>query len=362
MTLSTDQIKELLTEPEYAAQIADLVYINDRHLTIHRKKYGRGFSYLINNSERVKDKDQLKRIKSLVIPPAWQDVRISELSNGHLQVVGRDEKHRKVYLYHDLWTVLRNQTKFFKMSAFAKALPPLRKQLENDLGQPKMSLSKCLALVVTVMDQTNIRVGSQYYADKNKTYGLSTLRTRHVVEEDDHFRFEFTGKKGVQQTKELEDEELIKMIKECEEISGWELFQYYDENGKHHAIDSSMINAYIREIAGDIFSAKDFRTWGASREFFEYVSELDFTKDEKLREKQILEGFDAAAEALGNTRAVCRKYYVHPQLPSLYQDTGFKEYHENTTQFRDSDYFSKSEKWVKHLIDSFEIKFREEAD
>ena len=359
MTLSADQIKELLSEPEYAAQIADLVYINDQHLTIHRKKYGRGFSYLINNKERLKDRDELKRIKSLVIPPAWKEVRISELENSHLQVVGRDEKQRKVYLYHNLWTVLRNQTKFFKMSAFAKALPQLRAQLKKDLDQPKMTLSKCLALVVTVMDETNIRVGSQYYADKNKTYGLSTLRTRHVVQEDDHFRFEFTGKKGVEQTKELEDPELVKMIQECEEIPGWELFQYYDEHGKHHSIDSSMINEYIREIAGGIFSAKDFRTWGASREFFEKVSNFEYTQDNKKREKNILEGLDAAADALGNTRAVCRKYYVHPQLPNLYEKTGFEEYYHDTDKFRNSAHFSKTEKWVQYIIDSFEIEFRE---
>ncbi len=359
MTLTPEQIKEMLTEPEYAAQVADLVYINDQHLNIYRKPHGRGFTYLINNRDRLKDKEQIKRIKSLVIPPAWQEVRISELPNGHLQVVGRDDKQRKVYLYHNLWMMLRNQTKFFKMSAFAKALPKLRSRVEQDLEQDEMNLSKCLALVVKVMDETHIRVGSSYYAETNKTYGLSTLRTRHVKEDHGHLKFEFKGKKGVMQSQEIDDPELMQLIKESEEIPGWELFQYYDERGGHHSIDSSMVNEYIRENAGKMFSAKDFRTWGASTEFFSHVSGLEYTDEEKQREKNIIGGMDAAAEALGNTRSVCKKYYVHPQLPELYLKDGYKEFHENRSKFRNSDFFTREEKWVQHIINTFEIKFEE---
>ena len=263
MTLTPEQITNALAEPEMAAHLADLVYIQDEHLSIHRKKYGKGFTYLINNKDRVTDKKEIKRIKALVIPPGWKDVRISGIENGHLQSVGRDDKGRKVYRYHDLWNVLRNQTKFFKMSAFAKALPNMRKQLEKDLELNGMPLNKCLAIVLSVMDATHIRVGSEQYARRNKTYGLSTLRTKHVDDTADGIEFHFNGKKGVQQTKNIIDADLVELIHQCEEIPGWELFQYYDESGKHHGIDSGMINDYIHRIGGEIFTAKDFRTWGA---------------------------------------------------------------------------------------------------
>lgn len=357
MTLSPDQIKECLTQPEAAAQLADLVYIHNDHLNIYRKKYGRGFTYLIHNKERLVDKKQLKRIKSLVIPPAWREVRISELPNGHLQVVGRDDKNRKVYLYHDMWSLLRNQTKFFKMSAFAKALPKIRKRLENDLDQDGMPQSKCLALVLSIMDQTYIRVGNQYYADKNDTYGLSTMRTRHLKNTNQGVQFSFIGKKGVQQETSIEDPDLVNHIHQCEEIPGWELFQYYDENGQHQSIDSGMINDYIHDVAGDIFSAKDFRTWGATHEFFKNLTELDHYQDDKECEKNILKSYDAAADALGNTRTVCKKYYVHPQLPESYRNGSFKSYTQKLKKLKDSEFFEATEKCVQGIIADFEIKF-----
>ncbi|MGJ8685458.1 MAG: DNA topoisomerase IB [Nonlabens sp.] len=357
MTLSPAQIRECLTQPEAAAQLADLVYIQNNNLNIYRKKYGRGYSYLINNTERLKDKNQIKRIKSLVIPPAWQEVRISEIPNGHLQVVGRDDKGRKVYLYHDLWSLLRNQTKFFKMIAFANALPKIRKRLEKHLAQSGMPRTKCLALVLSIMDQTYIRVGNQYYADKNQTYGLSTLRTRHVTETDEGLKFTFTGKKGVSQETSIEDDDLVHHIQQCEEIPGWELFQYYDENGHHESIDSGMINEYLHDIAGDIFSAKDFRTWGATREFFEKLVELPEPETIKETDKNILSAYDSAAEALGNTRTVCRKYYVHPQIPEVYRDGEFQIYKDKLTILKDSKHFTATEKCIQEIISDFEIKF-----
>ncbi|MBF4986052.1 DNA topoisomerase IB [Nonlabens mediterrranea] len=320
--------------------------------------YGRGFTYLIHNKERLVDKKQLKRIKSLVIPPAWSEVRISELPNGHLQVVGRDDKGRKVYLYHDMWSLLRNQTKFFKMSAFAKALPKIRKRLENDLNQDGMPKTKCLALVLSIMDQTYVRVGNQYYADKNDTYGLSTMRTKHVTNTDKGVLFSFTGKKGVPQETSIEDLDLVEHIHQCEEIPGWELFQYYDEKGRHHSVDSGMINDYIHDVAGEIFSAKDFRTWGATREFFSKLIELEPYENEKECEKNILKSYDAAADALGNTRTVCKKYYVHPQLPDTYRSGSFEKYRAKNNRLKDSKYFEAHEKCVQEIIADFEIEFR----
>ncbi len=357
MTLTAQQIKECITAPENTAQLADLIYIQDKHLSIYRKKYGRGFTYLIDNKERLNDKEQLDRIKSLVIPPAWQQVRISEIPNGHLQVVGRDEKGRKVYLYHDIWTLLRNQTKFFKMSAFAKALPKIRKRLQQDLDQEIMTKEKCLALVLSIMDETYIRVGNQNYADKNQTYGLSTLRTKHVQEIKNGIKFSFTGKKGVDQETTIDDPELVAQIKECEAIPGWELFKYYDDDGNHHSIDSTMVNDYMHEVAGEIFSAKDFRTWGATREFFLKMIELPVPKDAKEREKNILKGYDTAAKALGNTRSVCKQYYVHPQLPNVYAEDQFEPYREKYEKYTDTELFAASEKCVQEIIDQFEIEF-----
>ncbi|BAO55639.1 DNA topoisomerase IB [Nonlabens marinus] len=361
MTLTPKQIKEALSEPEIAAHLADLVYIQDEHLTIHRKKYGRGFTYLINNKDRVKDKAELKRIKSLVIPPGWNNVRISAVANGHLQSVGRDDKGRKVYRYHDLWNILRNQTKFFKMSAFAKALPKIRMRLQQDLHLEGMPRNKCLAIVLSVMDLTHVRVGNEYYAKKNKTYGLSTLRTKHLKETIEGISFEFKGKKGVQQNTQIDDPELVELIHECQDIPGWELFQYYDEKGKHHAIDSGMINDYIHEIGGEIFTAKDFRTWGASTVFFETMIKLPEPTTKKQTNHNILTGYDAAAEELGNTRAVCRQYYVHPEIPNVYETGDFSKWRKKASSYKQKDLLSPAERCVKEIIQNFEIEFQLEA-
>lgn len=360
MTLTPKQIKEALSEPELAAHLADLVYINDKHLTIYRKKYGRGFTYLINNQETLKDKEEIKRIKALVIPPAWRDVRISSIANGHLQSVGRDDKGRKVYRYHDLWTVLRNQTKFFKMSAFAKALPSIRKRLEKDLELEGMPRNKCLAIVLSVMDLTHVRVGNEYYARKNQTYGLSTLRTKHLKESSQGIFFKFKGKSGIEQHTDIQDQELIALIHECEVIPGWELFQYYDENGKHQGIDSGMVNDYIHEIAGEIFTAKDFRTWGASTVFLEKLIKLPKPDTLKETEKNILIGYDAAAEELGNTRAVCRQYYVHPELPNIYKSGDFEKYRKKVKSSTEKNKLSPVEQYVREIIKGFEIEFKAE--
>ncbi len=357
MTLTPQQIKEALSEPEVAAHLADLVYIQDEHLTIYRKKYGRGFTYLINNEERLTDKKELKRIKSLVIPPGWKNVRISQVENGHLQSVGRDDQGRKVYRYHDLWNVLRNQTKFFKMSAFAKALPAIRKRLDRDLELPGMPLNKCLAIVLTVMDQTHIRIGNQHYARKNKTYGLSTMRMRHLEATDQGLSFTFKGKKGVQQTKDIVDKDLVALIQQCEEIPGWELFKYYDAQGQHHSIDSSLINDYIHGIAGDIFTAKDFRTWGATTTFFEKLCEFPKTAEQKQIDKNCLSAYDTAAAELGNTRAVCKQYYVHPEVPNVYQEGKFDIYKKKSSQYKELDYLSPAERCVQEIIQQFEIEF-----
>ncbi len=292
-----------------------------------------------------------------MIPPGWKDVKITHLAKGHLQAVGRDEKNRKQYLYHPLWSKIRNVTKFFKMAAFGKILPKIRKQVEKDLDAPGMTKAKVLALVVRLMEETHIRIGNDYYARKNKTYGLSTFRTRHVKVSNNRVKFEFIGKKGKEQSVNIRNRKLIKLINQCEEIPGWELFKFYDENGEKQSIDSGMINDYIREISEEIFSAKDFRTWSATKIFFETLCELGYTEDEKQNKKNILTAFDAAATGLGNTRVVCRNYYVHPQVVESYENGTIEPYFKKIKDDQQKDYTSLSdtEKVILKLIQDYEI-------
>lgn len=360
MTLSPDDVETIMSDPNEAVKLANLRYVSENHLSIHRKKVGRGFAYY-KKDEKISDNKTLERIKGLVIPPAWKNVRITHLPNGHLQVVGRDEKERKQYMYHPVWSKIRNQTKFFKMTSFGKMLPKIRKQVDDDLLLEGMPKRKVLALVIRLMEETHIRVGNHYYAKKNKTYGLSTFRTRHVKTFKDGIKFEFVGKKGKEHSITVEDKRLINLINQCEEIPGWELFKFYNENGEKQTIDSEMINDYIHEISGDIFSAKDFRTWSATKIFFETLLEIGYTEDEKENKKNILAGFDAAAEGLGNTRAVCRSYYVHPKVIETYESGKIVPYFEKVNEDKEPVYtqLSETEKAIFKLIKDYKIEIED---
>ena len=357
MTLSPDDVETVMNDPHEAVKLAKLRYVSEKHLTIARKKVGRGFAYY-KNEEKITDDKMLKRIKELVIPPAWRKVKITHLANGHLQVVGRDEKDRKQYMYHPTWSEIKNQTKFFKMTSFARILPKLRKQIEKDLSKEGMPKRKVLALVIRLMEETHIRIGNHYYAKKNKTYGLSTFLTKHVKTFKGGIKFEFVGKKGKEHSITVEDKKLIVLINQCEEIPGWELFKFYNKNGEKQSIDSEMINEYIHELSGDIFSAKDFRTWSASKIFFETLLELGYTEKEKEQKKNILIGFDAAAEGLGNTRAVCRSYYVHPQIIKTYESGEIVPYFDKVNEEKEPEYtqLSETEKAILQLIQDYEIE------
>lgn len=356
MTLSPEDINTLMENPVEAIDLANLIYISESNLCIHRKKVGRGYSYR-ENDKKVTDPDTLKRIKNLVIPPGWEKVRICKLKKGHLQAVGRDEKGRKQYIYHPLWSKIRNQTKFFKMSSFGKTLPKIRKRVEEDLDAPTMNRRKVLALIIRLMEETHIRIGNAYYARENKTYGLSTLRTRHVKTTSNKMKFEFVGKKGKAHSVTLENKKLVKLVNQCEELPGWELFKYYDESGNKQTIDSGMINEYIHEISGKQFSAKDFRTWSASKIFFETLYELGYTEDEKENKKNIITAFDASATGLGNTRTVCRQYYVHPILVESYESGEIIPYFKKVKNTGEKNYGSLSgpEKVMLEMISTYEI-------
>lgn len=357
MTISPEEVDTLINDPLQTAELTNLVYVSENHLSIERKKIGRGFCYFKKN-EKITDKNTLKRIKELVIPPAWKNVRISRLKNGHLQVVGRDEKGRKQYMYHPQWNKIRNQTKFFKMAAFGKALPKIRKQVDKDLDEPELTRRKVLALVIRLMEETHIRIGNSYYAKENKTYGLSTFRTRHVKNYKNNVKFEFIGKKGKEHSVTVKNKKLIKLINQCEEIPGWELFKFFDENGQKQVLESGMVNEYIQEISGDLFSAKDFRTWSATKIFFETLKDLGYTEDEKDNKRNLLEALDATAAGLGNTRAVCRSYYVHPRVMESYETGEIVPYFKKVKKNEKKNYaaLSETEKVILKMIEDYEIE------
>lgn len=357
MTLTASQIEKILKNPEETAAIANLIYVSDADLNIRRKKQEKEFRYFFNEKP-LQNQEELNRINGLVIPPNWEKVRISYPANGHLQVVGRDSKNRKVYRYHALWTKIRNQTKFYKLANFGNALPKIREQIDKDLDAPEMSQRKVLALVLRLMEETHIRIGNDYYAKRNKTYGLSTLRTRHVETSKDKIKFHFVGKKGKEHNITLKNKRLARLVNRCEEIPGWELFQYFDKEGTKKRVDSGMINDYIHDICGDLFSAKDFRTWGATKTFFETVHDLGYTDDEKENKTNVLKGFDAAAEALGNTRNVCRNYYVHPQVVDAYENGSIvSEFNKIDNHKTPRSYFTEPEEVLLQMISKFQIDF-----
>jgi DNA topoisomerase-1 len=269
----------------------------------------------------LKDKKQLERIRKLVIPPAWKNVWICKSPDGHIQATGFDIRGRKQYRYHSKWNALRNETKFHRLYEFGKTLPRLRKRLKKDITVKTLSREKVLATVIDLMDKTYIRVGNNEYEKANGSYGLTTLKDRHVKISQDKIIFSFTGKKGIDHTIPLKDRKLASIVKQCRDIPGKTLFQYYDKAGKKKAIDSGMVNNYIKESTEMDFSAKDFRVWAGSLQALEYFrTNGDPESSSKDAKKTVVAMLDSVSKKLGNTRNVCRKYYVHPQLISLCEE------------------------------------------
>ncbi|SIQ01464.1 DNA topoisomerase IB [Maribacter ulvicola] len=342
---------ELLAgEPSDIAEHMHLKYVNKEALSILRIKKKDHFEYVLKNKPFNK-KSELSRIEKLVIPPAWQEVKIASIANAHLQAVGFDIKQRLQYRYHDLWLRIRNRTKFLRMHDFGKALPLIRKKVDEDLQLQGWPKDKVLALIVRLMEETHIRIGNQQYAKRNKTYGLSTLRTRHLKMSKNRLKFEFTGKKGKKHSITLNNRRLRRLVLQCEEIPGWDLFQFFDEEGVKTSIDSGMVNEYLQEISGDLFTAKDFRTWSGTIIFFESLLQNKRTTDERQIKKNTLKAFDATAKALGNTRNVCKKYYVHPYLVNKYENNELGAVFNNMEAA--SEYQTIAEKALIKLISDF---------
>lgn len=290
-----------------------LVYVTDEESGYRRKKWGRGHIYYEPRGKKIKKSEITERLEGLVIPPNWDDVWICARPNGHLQVTGYDEKGRKQYLYHPDWLAYRNANKFNKIISFAEKLPRIREQVNKDLRQESWTKSRVQALVLRVLDESFIRIGNKSYLEENNTYGLTTLRRKHLKEEGGGVVLNYQAKSGKQREVIIEQKELVGLIKECSELPGYEIFRY-QEGGKAKTIDSADINEYLREIAGDEFSSKDFRTWGGTVAAIEEFEAAQKEVEENSRKEIVPTLVNRVAERLGNTAAVCREYYLHPAV------------------------------------------------
>ena len=325
-TLKPSRILKILKNPEESAKAVKLLYTNDSaEEGISRKRFGKKFHYFLDG-KRITSKEQLERINKLVIPPAWENVWISTLENGHLQATGIDAKNRKQYRYHPLWNALRNHTKFYRMLQFGIALPEIRLQLEKDLALKNLEKRKVLAIVVSLMERTNIRIGNNIYEKLYGSFGLTTLKDKHIQVKGEKIHFSFKGKKGIYHDIDLKNRKLAKAVQNCKDIPGKELFQYYDFDKKRHPIDSGMVNEYIKEISEEDFTAKDFRTWSGTVNALIAFKEIGIATTKTEHKTNIKQALDIVAEQLGNTPTVCKKYYVHPLLINLYENDSIKKY------------------------------------
>lgn len=318
-------IKTILHDAEKSAEAVNLVYVHDYEPGINRIKKGKQFIYTLGK-KKISDEALLGRIRSLVIPPAWTNVWICASENGHLQATGLDLRKRKQYRYHSLWNSLRNHTKFYRLHRFGSFMPAIRERIEKDLSLPGLPLEKVLATVVCLMERTSIRVGNNAYEKLYGSFGITTLKDKHVDIRGSSMQFSFKGKKGVMHKISLSSKRLARIVKQCRDIPGKELFQYYDEQGNHKAIDSGMVNHYLKSISGEDFTAKDFRTWSGSVQALLAFRDIEPSDTETGTRKNIVAALDVVASHLGNTRTVCRKYYVHPVIIDLYENRKLDSY------------------------------------
>ena len=323
--LSHKEFLKIAKDYSKTASVADLVYVNDHEPGIKRIKKGKGFAYVYDNKP-LKDADELERIRKLAIPPAWTNVWICARDNGHIQATGYDLRSRKQYRYHQLWQTLRNETKFHRLYEFGKLLPSLRLRLEEDLAKKELQVDKVIATVISLMERTYIRIGNEDYEKLYGSYGLTTLKDKHVSIHGDTIQFSFKGKKGIYHKIQLHNRKLARMIQQCRDIPGKELFQYYDAEGNRHSIDSGMVNRYIKEATGGDYSAKDFRTWAGTLNALRAFHAIGQAESESDCKKKVLAAIDEVSKKLGNTRTVCKKYYIHPGIIKLYEEKNLHKY------------------------------------
>lgn len=312
------ELPDVVVQARRHARASGLIYVSDAEPGILRRRKGQGFHYLGSNRRPITAARTLERIRKLAIPPAYTEVWICREPRGHLQATGRDARRRKQYRYHALWCETRDDGKFSRMTEFGQQLPKLRRRLKRDLALPGLPKNKVLAVVVTLLDETMIRVGNEEYARTNNSYGLTTLRDHHVkFLRDGRASFCFRGKSGRKHEVVLDDRRLARLVRHCQQLPGQQLFQYLDDEGRHQPIDSGMVNDYLREAMngnGEGFTAKDFRTWGATVRALSFLSCHERTEpmSERAFRRCVVATAQAVAETLGNTPAVCRKSYINP--------------------------------------------------
>jgi DNA topoisomerase-1 len=318
MLLERSSDTETVVDPRDAAETAGLRYVCDEEPGIRRKKAGKGFTYVKPGGAKVEDEATLKRIRSLVIPPAWTDVWICPHANGHIQATGRDAKGRKQYRYHPAFREVRESTKYEHMLEFAQALPAIRKTIREHMSLRGLPREKVLATVVHLLETTLIRVGNADYAKQNKSYGLTTLRDPHVKVEGAELRFQFKGKSGKHWRLKIKDRRIARVVKACQDLPGQDLFQYLDEAGHQQSVTSADVNAYLKEITGRDVTAKDFRTWAGTVLAAMALAEFETFDSDAKAKKNIRAAIERVSSRLGNTPTICRKCYVHPEVFACY--------------------------------------------
>lgn len=308
------------TDPVESARAARLRYVSDRRPGIRREPRGEDFAYFDRGGDEITDEAALARIRALAIPPAWTDVWICPRPNGHLQATGRDQKGRKQYRYHARWRTVRDETKYARMVPFARALPAIRQRVDEHLRGKSLSRERVLAAVVRLLETTHIRIGNDEYARGNRHFGLTTMRNRHATVSGSKVRFYFTGKSGKRRDVAISDPRLARVVRRCQDLPGQELFGYRDEEGNERDVTSGDVNDYLREITGETFTAKDFRTWSGSVIAATALHEIGPAETAAEAKRNIAEAVRLTAAELGNTPAVCRKAYIHPDILQAYTD------------------------------------------
>ena len=323
---------EVVTDPVQAAEEAGLRYVSDDRPGYTRRRKADDFEYFDTEGKPIEEEQRILRIKRLAIPPAWKDVWICPSPNGHLQATGRDARRRKQYRYHDRWREVRDENKYERMLLFGEALSKIRKRVEQDLSERGLSRNKVLATVVRLLERTFIRIGNEEYARENRSFGLTTMQDRHVEVKGSKLRFRFRGKRGIKHEVDITDRRIARIVSKLQDLPGQELFQYVDDEGEHHDITSEEVNAYLKEITGEDFTAKDFRTWAGTVLAAIALNAVGGFETKKQAKANIKNAISAVSKLLGNTPAICRKCYIHPAVLESYLDGNSIEGLKQTTR------------------------------
>lgn len=346
MTRLEAQLEKIAGDVTVTARTVGLRYCANNSKGYFRVRDKKGFHYIDENNTRVNSREILDRIAKLVLPPAWENVWICPYQNGHLQATGIDSKGRKQYRYHTNWSKIRNQSKFYRLQNFANMLPKIRKQIDKDLSRRGLPYEKVIALVIRLIEMTNIRIGNEAYKKLYGSFGMTTMQNKHVKFNKSEMIFEFVGKKGIKHKIKLHSKKLAELVKKCKDIPGQDLFQYYDYQGNHKSVGSSDINNYLKSITNEDFTAKDFRVWAGSVNALHAFQESKLPETTSETKHRIIEVLDEVASKLGNTRTVCRKYYVHPNVIAAYEKGSIWNY----VTKRNSEKFSSHEYALAKLL------------